>query len=519
MGFWPDKAARGEGSLWPAVLIGLFASIGGILFGYDTATISGIQTMKFWIKTMATQDDPSTGEPALTTNQTSLIVSILSAGTFFGALLAGPAGDFFGRRWGLVVSCAVFIVGVVLQTAATAIPLFVAGRLVAGLGVGLVSALVPLYQSESAPKWVRGTIVGTYQLCINVGLVVAAAINKGTGYDDNSGSYRIPVAVQILFGLLLAGGMLFLPETPRYLVQIGKIDRAKAALGFLHGLPVDHPLLREELREIEDNLAVERAKGGGYLACWSPPFLKRQLTGCVLQSLQQLSGINFIIYYGTKFFNTIGVADAFTTTIIINVVAFVSTIPGLYLVETMGRRKLLLLGAAGMALMQLIVGIIGVSTSSDAANKAVISIICLYIFCFEFSWGPCAWVVTGEIFPLHIRAKALSMTTASNWLWNFILGFVTPYMVDAGPHNADLGFKVFFIWTAFCIIAVFFVWGFIYETKGLSLEEVDEMFLRCGQAYKSPAFRRENPQILQHASSAAAVESPSKSGEPSVAEV
>ncbi|CAK7235885.1 Plasma membrane low glucose sensor [Sporothrix bragantina] len=463
---------------------------------------------------MATETD-STGQPALTTGQTSLVVSILSAGTFFGALAAGPTGDFFGRRRGLVVSCIVFILGVVLQTAATAIGLFVAGRLIAGFGVGLVSALVPLYQSESAPKWVRGTIVGTYQLCINVGLVIAAAINKGTAYRSDSGSYRIPVAVQIFFGLLLAGGMIFLPETPRYLAQVNKIEEAKASLSFLHGLPVDHSVVQEELREIVTNLEIERAKGGGYLACWQPPFLKRQATGCALQALQQLSGINFIIYYGTKFFNTIGIADAYTTTIIINVVALVSTVPGLYLVETIGRRKLLLAGAAGMALMQLIVAVIGVTISSDAANKAVVSMICIYIFFFEFSWGPCAWVVTGEIFPLHIRAKALSMTTASNWFWNFVLGFVTPYMVDSGPGNAGLGFKVFFVWTAFCLIAVVFVAGFIYETKGLSLEQVDELFLKCNRAYKSPDFRK-NEQLLVPSGSA---EPPAKSTMPSLTEI
>ena len=187
MGFLPDKSERPPGSLWPAISIGIFASIGGVLFGYDTASISGILTMDYWIDAMATTTDAE-GNPVVTTTQTSLVVSLLSAGTFVGALLAGPAGDYLGRRLGLVASCVVFMVGVALQTAAHALPLFIAGRVVAGLGVGLVSALgwfpcftktqsstmhadsaqfaVPLYQSESAPKWVRGTIVGCYQLCI-----------------------------------------------------------------------------------------------------------------------------------------------------------------------------------------------------------------------------------------------------------------------------------------------------------------------------------------------------------------
>lgn len=140
MGFIPHKADRPEGSIWPAILVGFFVAIGGVLFGYDTASISGILTMPYWNKTMATTTDAS-GTPVITTGQQSLTVSILSAGTFLGSLLAGPLGDILGRRWGLVISCAVFIVGVSLQTAADALNLFIVGRVVAGLGVGLVSAL------------------------------------------------------------------------------------------------------------------------------------------------------------------------------------------------------------------------------------------------------------------------------------------------------------------------------------------------------------------------------------------
>ncbi|KAK5203058.1 Plasma membrane low glucose sensor [Exophiala xenobiotica] len=286
----------------------------------------------------------------------------------------------------------------------------------------------------------------------NIGLILAAVANNSTAYRADNSAYRIPVGVQIIFGVALAVGMLFLPETSRYLIKVGKTGDALASLGFLHRLPIDHAIVNQEYREILDNLELERAKGSAsYLTCWRPPFLKRQITGCLLQALQQLSGINFIIYYGTRFFLTSGIKDPFLITMITNIVAFVSTIPGLYLVEIMGRRNLLLAGAIGMTVCQVIVRAVGVSTDS------------------------CAWIVTGDIFPLHIRAKALSMTTSSNWLFNFILAFVTPYMADTGPGNAGLGVKVFFVWTAFCLMAVVFVWALIYETKGLSLEQVDEL--------------------------------------------
>ena len=160
------------------------------------------------------------------------------------------------------------------------------------------------------------------------------------------------------------------------------------------------------------------------------------------------------------------------------------------MVEKWGRRPLLLFGAAGMAVCQFIVA--GVGTGAGVANltaqKALIAFVCIYIFFFACSWGPCAWVVTGEIFPLKVRAKSLSMTTASNWLLNWAIAYSTPYLVNDGPGDAALGAKVFFLWGSFCFICFFFVWAMIYETKGLSLEQVDELYAKVDKAWKSPGF-------------------------------
>ena len=166
MGFSIKKPADEAGATAPAILIGLFVSFGGVLFGYDTGTIGGILAMKFWRELFSTgYINEKDGIKDVTSTQKSEIVSILSAGTFFGALLSAPVADGLGRRWGMIFNTAVFTLGVILQTAATAIPMFVAGRFFAGLGVGLLSATIPLYQSETAPKWIRGAIVGCYQVC------------------------------------------------------------------------------------------------------------------------------------------------------------------------------------------------------------------------------------------------------------------------------------------------------------------------------------------------------------------
>jgi MFS family permease len=247
--------------------------------------------MPFWLKTFSTGHVDAKGDPAITSTQSSLIVSILSAGTFFGALTASPAGDFFGRKLGLMVSCVVFCFGVVLPTAATEIPLFTAGRFFAGYGVGMISALIPLYQSETAPKWIRGTIVGTYQLAITIGLLLASVVDNATKDRNDSGSYRIPIAVQFAWAIILAGGMLVLPETPRMYIKRGKPEAAAKALSKLRRLDVDHPALVEELTEIAANHEYEMSLGKAtYMDCFRGNIGIRVLTGCLLQSLQQLTG-------------------------------------------------------------------------------------------------------------------------------------------------------------------------------------------------------------------------------------
>jgi len=493
------------GKAWPAIVIGLFVAFGGVLYGYDTGTIGGILAMPYWIRTFSTTNDAA-GNPIITAAQSAEIVSILSAGTFFGALFAAPIGDRLGRRLGLILSTGiVFNLGVILQTIATDIPVFVAGRFFAGLGVGILSALVPLYQSETAPKWIRGTIVGTYQLAITIGLLLAAVVNNSTGQRNDTGSYRIPVAVQFAWSIILVCGMLVLPETPRMWIKRGKPERAARSLAKIRRLAVDHPAITEELSEVQANHEYEMSLGSSsYLDCFKGGLGVRLATGCGLQALQQLTGVNFIFYYGTSFFKNAGFQSEFVISMITSAVNVGSTFPGLYMVEKWGRRPLLLFGAIGMAVCQFIVAAIGTACGSAtneeaqmrlangtvnyAAQNALIAFVCIYIFFFACSWGPCAWVVTGEIFPLKVRAKSLSMTTASNWLLNWAIAYSTPYLVNDGPGNADLSARVFFIWGSFCFVCIVFVYTMIYETKGFSLEQVDELYAKVPHAWQSRGF-------------------------------
>ncbi|EFX03061.1 major facilitator superfamily transporter monosaccharide [Grosmannia clavigera kw1407] len=495
------KPDTGAGKAWPAIAIGMFVAFGGVLFGYDTGTISGILAMRYWMTSFSTGHINSKGELDVTTSQSSAVVSILSAGTFFGALGTPFIADFIGRRWSLIVSSWVFILGVIFQTASTALPLFIAGRFFAGFGVGLVSALIPLYQAETAPKWIRGIIIGAYQFAITIGLLLAAILDNATHNRNDTGSYRIPVAVQFAWAIILIGGMLFLPETPRYLIRRDNIDGAARSLSRLRLLPPDHPAITAELAEIQANHKFELELGSAsYIDCFRGDMLKRQLTGMGLQALQQLTGINFIFYYGTQYFKNSGISDSFLISMITTAVNVASTIPGLWAIDKWGRRPLLLWGAVGMAVSQFLVAMLGTLTTSQdslgniivhnvAAQKAGIAFVCLFIFFFASTWGPLGWVVTGEIFPLKHRARALSITTATNWLLNWAIAYSTPYLVNYGSGYANLQSKIFFIWFACCFLCISFVYFFIYETKGLSLEQIDQLYGEVKVARKSTSWK------------------------------
>ncbi|KAG7423540.1 Major facilitator-type transporter ecdD [Fusarium oxysporum f. sp. raphani] len=208
------------------------------------------------------------------------------------------------------------------------------------------------------------------------------------------------------------------------------------------------------------------------------------------------AGINFIFYYGTKYFQNSGVSSGFVISMITSAINVAPTVPGMYAIDKWGRRPMLLWGAIGMCTAQLIVAVSGTLSTGQYDNgdifvknmggqRAAVAFVCIYISIFAATWGPLAWVVTGEIFPLKTRAKSLSITTATNWLLNWALAYSTPYMVNYGDGNANLQSKIFFIWFSACFLCIAFVWFFIYETKGLSLEQVDQLYEEVSVARKS----------------------------------
>ena len=427
-------------------------------------------------------------------SESSWIVAILSLGCIFGALLAAPVADLCGRRKGLIIAIAVFNLGAILQVTAVNIPTLLAGRYFAGMGVGAVSLLIPLYLSETAPKYCRGTMVCGYQLFITLGLLAASSVNILTRHMNTAAAYRIPMGLQLTWAFVLSLGLCVLPETPRYLVKRGLRDSAALSLSRLRRLDITHPALLEELAEIEANHEYEMALGGDTykdIFVGRPRLGFRTMTGCGLQMFQQLTGVNFIMYYGTTFFQGAGVLDPFLISLIINIVNVVSTVPGVLVIEAWGRRRLLIAGAIGMAVTQLLIASFSTAAPDSlqvTSNLISVIVVAIYIFCFAATWGPISWLYSSEIYPLKVRAKCMSMSTASNWLLNFGLAFGTPYLVGEGPGNADMGPKIFFIWGASCVCAIVFVYFTVYETSGVSLEAVDELYERVDRAWHSRGF-------------------------------
>lgn len=481
------------------ILMVAFAAFGGILFGYDTGTIAGITAMKDWLRLFGQPTDDLDAHPTgyfIESGRQSLVTSILSAGTFFGALLGAPIADSLGRRGGVFVATLVFSTGVALQTGCHQWAAFVVGRVIAGIGVGLVSTLIPMYQSECSPKWIRGAVVSGYQWAITIGLLLASVVNNATKDRDDHSAWRIPTAIQFIWAGVLTVGMLWLPESPRFLVKKGRNDAAVKSLCRLTSLSPTDPDLELELQDINTALEEEKAHGEStYLDCFRPSHNKivlRTLSGIFIQAWQQLTGINFIFYYGTTFFQNSGIKDPFLISVATNVVNVFMTLPGMWAIERFGRRPLLIYGAVVMCLCEYLIAIVGVTISVEdkSGQKALIALVCIYIAAFASTWGPIAWVVVGEIFPLNVRAKAISLCTASNWLWNFAIGYATPYLVNSGPGNANLQSKVFFIWGSTCACCIVFSFLCIPETKGLSLEQIDLLY-QNSTPMTSVKYRRE----------------------------
>jgi len=469
-----------------AITFCFFVAFGGFLFGYDIGVISGCLIMPDFVERFGVMGPD--GVYVLDAHRQSIITSLLSAGTFVGALGQAFSSDRFGRRWSIFIWCAIFTVGVAVQTGTErSIAQISAGRFIAGLGVGAMSAIVPLYNGETAPKKIRGALLVLYQLQIIAGIFLSYILDFATHKIPGSASWRVPVGLQLLWGLILCGGVMFLPESPRYLLGQGREQEARAAIAMVNGYPPNDPFVDDIVEELEIGI---RAENDGGKATWAECFSSRNKlwmrtgNGMMLQFIQQLNGQNFYYYYGDTFFKSAGTKlSPYIIQIILGGVSLIGTVPALYLIETWGRRRSLLLGAFLEGTCSLIAGLVGhftlapegtkqelLTPRNKAGGDTLIAFAVLHVFSFSMFWGPVPWVYLGESFPLRVRSKSIALGSATNWLWNFLLSFFAPRIAK------DIGPLILLIFFGMLTFGFVYVWLCIPETKGLTLEEVDEMY-------------------------------------------
>lgn len=490
-----------------------FASIGGLLFGYDQGVISGIVTMEsFAAKFPRIFMDP---------DYKGWFVSTFLLCAWFGSLINSPIVDKFGRRDTIRIACVVFVIGSVFQCAGISVSMLFAGRAVAGIGVGQLTMVVPMYMSELAPPSVRGGLVVIQQLSITIGILISFWINYGTQFiggtkcapgrnyqgdvfdpyvdvpnqgcnGQRDASWRIPFGLQIAPAFILGIGMTFFPRSPRWLLSKNREEEAWKSLNYLRRR--NNPdMIEAEFNEIRSDVIFEkkynekRFPGKEGLSLYVSSYLdlfssksnfKRVFIGSAVMFFQQFIGCNAIIYYAPTIFSQLGM-DSNTTALlgtgVYGIVNCISTIPAIFAIDKFGRKTLLMAGAAGTFVSLVIVGAIvgkyGETLSKHkVAGRAAIAFIFIYDFNFSYSWAPIGWVLPSEIFSIGMRSKAISITTSSTWMNNFIIGLITPRMLD----TMKWGTYIFF--AAFAIIAFVFTWYVIPETKGIPLEEMDFVF-------------------------------------------
>ena len=426
------------------------AALGGLLFGFDTGVISG--TIHF-IKI----------EFNLNAYQEGFAVSNLMIACVIGALLAGPIADWTGRKKVLILCAVLFTVSAILSALPRSFTELVIARFIGGMGVGMASVVSPMYIAEISPAKIRGRLVALNQLAIVVGILLSY-LSNWLLVDTGINNWRYMLVAEILPAITFLVGLFFIPESPRWLTKEGLEKEALDVLNVVAGTAnADH-----ELQEVKKSLVEKRTSLKELLH----PSLRRVLIVGILFSLfAHITGIDTIIYYGPIIFLESGFKtdSALLASVMIGITNLIFTFVGMAMIDKAGRKFLLLVGLAGMGISMTLVGLCMQSDMISA--KWTLLWIMTYIASFAMSIGVVIWVYLSEIYPTRVRGQALSVATMVLWLGNVILTQLFPVMMER------FGGGTFYIFSFICLLAFIFTWTMVKETKGVSLEEIEEMWV------------------------------------------
>ncbi|KAK6004315.1 hypothetical protein QM012_008177 [Aureobasidium pullulans] len=475
---------------WRVYACAAVASFASCMIGYDSAFIGTTLALPSFVHEFGFKQMKAQHLALIKAN----IVSVYQAGAFFGSLFAYASAYFLGRRKSLWVFVTVFMVGAGIMLAAKdgdLAPIY-AGRVLAGVGVGGASMIVPIYISEISPPAVRGRLVGIYELGWQIGGLVGFWINYALSetMGPSRRQWQIPFAVQLIPGGLLMIGSLWLKESPRWLYSKGRREEGLRNLCWIRKLESNDLYIVEEVAAIDAALDHQASTMG---LSFTAPFRAvaksrtvqwRFFLGGMLFLWQNGSGINAINYYSPTVFKSIGITGtntAFFTTGLFGVVKTVMTIIWiLFLIDKLGRRKLLMIGAAGGSACMWIIG--GYLLGTDGKRKgtelgpggiAAVFFFYLWTTFYSPSWNGTPWVINSEMFDSNTRSLGQASAAANNWFWNFIISRFTPQMfLNMGPS----GCGVYFFFASMMILSIVFVWFLVPETKSIPLESMDRLF-------------------------------------------
>ncbi|KAB8269767.1 general substrate transporter [Aspergillus minisclerotigenes] len=484
-----DSGTDGRMTSIRVYLLAIVTSMGAFLFGYDMAFIGTSIELNSFKKDFGLEHASKAVEDAFSAN----IVSLLQAGCFFGSLISAPLSDRFGRKLALGLAGLIFCVGSTMQVATLGreAVMFV-GRFVGGLAVGAASMLVPLYTAECSPPHIRGRLVGIFEIGVQVGMCVGFWINYAVDQTmaPSTSQWLTPFAIQFIPGGLLIIGLLFLPESPRWTARVRGKRLARQTLSYLRGVPQTHPSVDSELNDIIAQLEDERENNPGK-GLWveikeltHPGIRDRLFLGFMIMIFCQMAGSNAINHYSPRIFRSIGLTGSKTTLIstgLYGIVRLVAVCIAMYwTVDRFGRTRMLMWGSALMAFCMWFIGAFvklhattnhaDVKGHTSAGSYAAAVFIFVYAFGFCFSWAGVPWIICSEIYPLRVRSLGMAICTATHWLLNFVIARSFPYMIR------NIKFGTYFLFASFLTLAIPFVWLMVPETKGLKLEEVDDVF-------------------------------------------
>lgn len=453
--------------------------MGSFAFAFDTGVISGTLTLASF------QNDFRYG-PAQKTSVNSNAVSILQAGAFFGCFVTMPVAARLGRRMGLIFSSLVFSIGTILQLINThTLGTFYAGRMVAGVGIGAATVLVPMYAAEMSPREMRGRLGSCFQLFFALGVMVAYWVTFAVARDQPEGTrqWQIALGLQLLPSTLLLVGMCTVTESARWLATKGRVEEAWASLKWVRG-GEETDALREEFDEILAGIAEEERVRDGFT--WRELLLPvnryRLFIAITIQLCAQLTGNTSLAYYANQIFESVGAGSASKlVTGFFGVVKVVGVfIFQLFVIDRIGRRVPFMVGAFAMGSFMLIIACVlathptstGTNSGNGVSEAGIAMIIMTYAeaFSFNMSWGALPWLYVGEIFSSRMREVGVAVGAASQWLFNFMMSQVTPHAIE------NIGWRMFLMFAIFNYAIIGYSWLFLKETSNVALEDMQHVF-------------------------------------------